>query len=70
MSAQEINTKLLLSPDEFREALGGAIGRNSIYELIRAGRVRAVKLGRKLLIPRREVEAFIERETTGDQLTP
>ena len=63
-------TKLLLTPDEFREALGGAIGRSSLYEFIPAGRVRAVKLGRKLLIPRQEIEAFIERETARSQLLP
>jgi len=58
--------KPLLTPDEFRLALGGAIGRSSIYELIHAGRIRAVKLGRKLLIPHHEIQAFIERETTTE----
>jgi len=55
-------TKPLLTPDEFRDALGGAIGRGSIYELVRVGRVRSVRLGRKILIPSAEVSAFIERE--------
>lgn len=55
-------SKLLLTPDEFRDALGGAIGRGSIYELVRAGRIRSVRLGRKILIPITEVNAFIERE--------
>lgn len=55
-------SKPLLTPDEFRHALGGAIGRRNIYELIRAGRIRHVRLGRKLLIPRSEIEAFVERE--------
>lgn len=61
-----IEAKPLLTPDEFRLALGGAIGRSSIYELIHAGRIRAVKLGRKLLIPSREVHAFIEREASPE----
>ena len=59
---QDIESKLLLTPDEFRRALGGAIGRSSIYELIHAGRIRHVRLGRKMLIPRQEVQEFIERE--------
>lgn len=63
------HTKPLLTPDEFRDALGSAIGRGSIYELLRAGRIRHVKLGRKILIPRSEVEAFIERGATSEAVT-
>lgn len=59
---QDRNTKPLLSPDEFRYALGGAIGRGNVYELLRAGRIRHIKLGRKILIPYSEVKAFIERQ--------
>lgn len=62
---QDSNTKPLLTPDEFRHALGGAIGRGNVYELLRAGRIRHIKLGRKILIPHREVEAFIEREAAA-----
>ncbi len=42
------------------------IGRDSCYELVRAGRLRHVAVGRRLLIPRSELEAFVERETTRD----
>lgn len=55
--------KRLLTPVEFHQALGGAIGRSSIYELLRANRIRHVRVGRKLLIPAQEVDDFIQRET-------
>ena len=61
--------KPLLTPEEFRTvALGGTIGRNSIYELIRANRIKHVKVGRKILIPRSEAQDFPEREAglSGD----
>lgn len=61
------SSKPLLTPDEFRCALGGAIGRGNIYELIRAGRIRHVRLGRKILVPRSEVDAFVEREASGQE---
>lgn len=54
--------KRLLTPVEFHHALGGAIGRSSIYELLRANRIRHVRVGRKLLIPAQEVDDFIQRE--------
>ena len=55
--------KPLLTPEEFRTvALGGTIGRNSIYELIRANRIKHVKVGRKILIPRSEARDFPQRE--------
>lgn len=56
----------LLTPSEFHGELGGCIGRNSIYEMLRAGRIRSVRLGRKLLIPRSELTAFIEREASRE----
>ena len=57
------DSKPLLTPEEFRQiGLGGAVGRNSIYELIRANRIRHVKIGRKILIPRSEVHDFPARE--------
>lgn len=55
-------SKPLLTPDEFRAALGNTIGRASIYELIRTGRIKYVSLGRRILIPLSEVESFVQRE--------
>lgn len=38
------------------------IGVNTAYELVRSNRLRSLRIGRKLLIPVKEVEAFIDRE--------
>jgi excisionase family DNA binding protein len=38
------------------------IGRDSAYSLVRSGRLRAVRIGRRLLVPKQELAAFIERE--------
>ncbi len=54
--------KPLLTPDEFRAALGNTIGRASINELLKTGRIKHVTIGRRLLIPRSEVETFVQRE--------
>ena len=43
------------------------MGSNSIYELIRASRIKHIRIGRKILIPRSEVEEFARREAgTGE----
>ena len=55
--------KPLLSPKEFRTlGLGGAVGRNTVYELIHANRIKHIKLGRKILIPASEIRDFPARE--------
>jgi len=51
---------LLLSVREAARLLG--LGRDSTYQLIREGRLRAVRIGRRLLIPRTELEDFVQRE--------
>jgi excisionase family DNA binding protein len=40
----------------------GGIGRDSMYELVRTGRIRCVRVGKKILIPRSELEDFVRRE--------
>lgn len=57
-----LQMKPLLTPDEFRDELKNTIGRNSIYELLATGRIKHLKLGRKILIPASEIEAFPSRE--------
>lgn len=55
--------KRFLTPDEFRSvALDDTIGRASLYQLIRADRVKHIRVGRKILIPRSEVTEFAKRE--------
>jgi excisionase family DNA binding protein len=43
------------------------IGRDAMYELVRTGRIRSVAVGRKRLIPRSELEAWIERELLSEK---
>ncbi len=49
--------QLLLTVPEARHALGG-IGNTLIYDLIKAGRLEVVKLGRKTLIRASSVRAL------------
>ena len=51
---------LLVSVAEAAELLG--IGRNLAYELVRENRLPHVKLGRRILVPRRGLEDWIARE--------
>jgi excisionase family DNA binding protein len=46
-------------------ALELGIGRDATYTLIREGRLRAVRVGRKVLVPRTELVSFCEREVEG-----
>lgn len=52
----------VLTPEAFHEAIGGVIGKNRIYELLHAGRLRHVRMGSRFLILAAETEAFFERE--------
>lgn len=56
------NTKPLLTPDEFWEGMQKVIGRNSLYGLIQANRIKHIRVGRKILIPRSELTEFPLRE--------
>jgi excisionase family DNA binding protein len=47
----------VLRPAEAAKAL--RLGRNTVYELVRQGRLPAVRVGRRLLIPKRGVERFL-----------
>lgn len=35
------------------------IGRNTAYELVRSGKIRSIKVGRQLRIPRDAIEDFL-----------
>ena len=56
---------LLLSVRDAAHELG--IGRDTAYQLVREGRLRSIAVGRKRLIPRAELAAFIDRETPQKQ---
>lgn len=47
----------LLTLSEFCKAVN--LGRTSVYKLINAGKVKALKLGKKTLVPRSSLDEFI-----------
>lgn len=53
---------LLLPVREAARRLG--LGRDATYAAIRERRLRAIRVGRRLLVPTGELQAFIERELT------
>lgn len=55
----------VLTPREFYQATKGVIGLNSIYELLRAQRIRHVKIGPRFLILASETTAFFDREASN-----
>ncbi|MDX3429544.1 helix-turn-helix domain-containing protein [Streptomyces sp. ME01-18a] len=50
--------RLLYKPEEAAEAL--AIGRSTVYELMTAGALKYIKLGRTRRIRRADLEAYVE----------
>lgn len=42
----------------------GDIGRSTLYELIRDGRLASVKIGARRVIPREAIAAFLSSHTT------
>ena len=61
-ATNRIYPKRILTPKEFHEALDGTIGLQSIYEMLRAGRIKSIKIGTHYKIPCTEVDDFISRE--------
>jgi excisionase family DNA binding protein len=51
---------LLLGVRDAARELG--LGRDMTYQLVREGRIRSVRVGRRVLGPRGELAAFCERE--------
>jgi excisionase family DNA binding protein len=37
-----------------------AVGRNGVYHLVHTGRIYGIRLGRRLLVPRRELERLLD----------
>jgi excisionase family DNA binding protein len=58
-------SRRVISPDEFAQAVYTSGAR--IRALVREGRIRAVRHGRRIVIPISEVDAFLERESQGGQ---
>jgi len=56
-----IDEKMAYSPQEAAITLGLCL--NTIYKLLKRGQLRSVKLDRKILIPRTEIERLIRPES-------
>lgn len=52
---------LTLRVEDLMPVLG--IGRNTAYELVRAGKIRGVRIGKQIRIPKDEVLRFLQKET-------
>ncbi len=57
--------KIALNIMEAAYQLG--IGRNKTLELVHSGRLKSVRVGRRIVIPHRELEAFLARETEAQK---
>ena len=51
----------LITPEEAAELLG--CGMNTIYKLLKVGKVKAMRIGRIWKIPRRAIQEYIVTET-------
>lgn len=56
-AANDNGSKLAYSPEEAAEAL--SLGQTAIYALLKEGRLKRVKFGRRTLIPRSSLEALL-----------
>jgi excisionase family DNA binding protein len=45
------------NPDAFAQVVG--LGRTTVYQLIRDGQIRSIKIGRRRLIPAEEVDRLL-----------
>ncbi len=54
---------LLYKPEQGAEIIG--IGRSKIFELIAAGQIETVRIGRSRRIPRQALEDYVERLRQG-----
>ena len=55
--------RLTKRPSEVGPLLG--IGKNGVYELIRVGELRSIRVGRKILIPVAAIEEFLRGKNKG-----
>ena len=53
-----MEAKLTLSIEEAAKILG--IGRNLCYDRVKTGEIPVIKIGRRLLVPRRALEKLLE----------
>jgi excisionase family DNA binding protein len=61
-TAHDYATPRAYNQSDARELLGG-ISRTTLYRLISGGKIRAVKIGRRLMIPSDEIERVVSEGT-------
>jgi excisionase family DNA binding protein len=62
-----IELRAAYTPTETAKLLGG-IGRDKVFDLIRAGELKSFKTGKYRLIPREAIEAFIARKMAEEPM--
>jgi len=62
-----MEVKLTLTVEEAAKVLG--IGRNLCYDRVKTGEIPVIKIGKRLLVPRRALEKLLE-EPKPFNLTP
>lgn len=60
------NVRLTLSVNEVAEVVG--ISRAHAYELVRVGRIPSLRLGRRLVVPRKALERFLDSAVSATEV--
>lgn len=58
--------KEFLSPDEMAKLL--SLGRTTSYKILRDGEIKSYKIGRRRIIARRDIEAWLEQQRVSTTL--
>lgn len=56
----ELGSQKLFTPLEAWEYSGKRIGRDTLYGLLHSGHLKSIRVGRRFVIPRSSLEAFLE----------
>ena len=59
-----VNEKIAFSPAEVAQVLG--ISLNNVYALVREGAIPSLRLGRRILIPRKELDLLMQFEKANE----
>lgn len=57
MQSEDNTITLVITVEDLAHRL--MIGRNTAYSLVRSGKIRSIKIGRKYLIPKTAVEEYL-----------
>ncbi len=62
------NDRLTLSVDECAKRLG--IGRNSAYEAVARGEIPVIRIGKRMLVPKAQLDRLLAGENTSFKFSP